>query len=260
MLIDSFAEDLALVELDPSLEHYLLIDGAFVPRLHRKVADDRKRLLFEPLPGCTDETKDVSPFLTRLDSAGRKLLQSCDRWPMVSLIETRESLDELSERLSAWCVVEADGDRFNFRFADTRRLPAIYRSLNQTQRGQFAGPAERWRLHRARWPVACVGTLIARALESPQTRHWTKCSSRALSMTAGLMKFSRLLCDSGHDVYRQPSRSHALLDTALRTAAASRLGDDDVMSWCKWFWQAGSISMTLLRQSLALDAWRTSST
>ena len=72
MLIDSFAEGLTHEEFDPSLEDYPLIHGGLIPRLHRKVENDRKTILFEPLPGCSDEAKDVSPFLMRFDSAGKR--------------------------------------------------------------------------------------------------------------------------------------------------------------------------------------------
>lgn len=250
MLIDSFAGNQA-----SSPGRYLLIDGAFVPGMHRKVADDSKRILFESLPGCTDDTKDVSPFLTLFEPSGRKLIQLCDRWPMVSLIQTPESLEELSERLSAWCVIEADGQRFNFRFADTRRLPAIYRSLNAEQRGRFAGPATGWSYiardgHWRELELDSPGTAIAAdpTLEPAQFASLVD-DSRADEIL-------RLLRDRGHDVYRRPSRSHALLETALATAAAAQLDEDAVMSWCEWFWQKDQLH-DLAAARLALNAWLT---
>lgn len=138
-----------------SLRHpdrpYVLVDAAFVPGLHKKLANDRKAILFASLPGCTEEAVDASPFVTLLDPADRALkalLLRCDRWPMLSVIATPESLQQLASRLSAWCVVEVDGQRFNFRFPDTRRLPAIFDTLSLTQRAQLLGPAKSWMARR----------------------------------------------------------------------------------------------------------------
>src|SRR5665647_300575 len=73
---------------------YLLIDGVFVPGLHRLLdaalpSSQATALLFETLPSCSDETRDVSPFLlpyrpshTRVQT----LLGRCSGWPMVSAI------------------------------------------------------------------------------------------------------------------------------------------------------------------------------
>ncbi|PWF47961.1 DUF4123 domain-containing protein, partial [Massilia glaciei] len=109
---------------------YLLIDGVFVPGLYRKIRSTMERtdalsLLFEALPGCTDATRDVSPFLISFRTATgllKKVLAKCSGWPMVSAIETPETLAGLANRLAAWCIVENDNQRFNFRFPDTRRL------------------------------------------------------------------------------------------------------------------------------------------
>lgn len=158
MLIDPFKEP-CLAQLEARLPNlpvetnmFLLIDGVFVPGLFRSrefqdCRNDAMALLFEALPGCSAETKDVSPFLVRVDrwtQSLRRGLGRCSGWPMVSAIETTESLSELSSRLAAWCVVEADGQRFNFRFPDTRRLPAIFKTLTVAQRAGLAGPASRW--------------------------------------------------------------------------------------------------------------------
>jgi hypothetical protein len=131
---------------------YLLCDGVFLPGLHRRIqavlpSTDAPSLLFDDLPCCSDSTRDVSPFLIRYAHANsrlRSLLEKCSGWPMICAIETAESQAELTERLAAWCVVEVDDQRFNFRFPDTRRLPAIFGALSVEQRAAFAGPATRW--------------------------------------------------------------------------------------------------------------------
>ena len=135
---------------------YLLIDGVFIPGMYRTrpFADSRAgpvHLLFSSLPGCTDAVKDASPFLVRIRAAGGGLvdrlpsrLLPCSGLPMVSAIATTESLDELGQRLAAWCVIGNDGQRFNFRYPDTRRLPGMYRALKTEQRAQFCGPMRFW--------------------------------------------------------------------------------------------------------------------
>lgn len=131
---------------------YLLIDGVFIPGLHRRFkavmpSTLMPSLLFEGIPSCSDRTRDVSPFLVPFQSANSRfvaLLRECSGWPMICAIETAESQGELTERLAAWCVVEVDGQRFNFRFPDTRRLPAIFSALSADQLARLAGPATRW--------------------------------------------------------------------------------------------------------------------
>lgn len=162
MLIDPFQENWhsALAErvaaLPGGLHVYLLLDGAFVPGMcrSRPFADEgagRVVLLFASLPGASDAVRDASPFLTPIGEAGAPLperlkrrLAPCDGLPMVSAIATTERLDELGARLAAWCVVENGGQRFNFRFPDTRRLPGMYAALTPRQRAELCGPMHVW--------------------------------------------------------------------------------------------------------------------
>jgi hypothetical protein len=105
-------------------------------------------MLFEGLPGFNSATRDVSPFVVTYapENANlRSMLDACSAWPMVSAITTTESAAELALRLSAWCVVEADGQYLNFRFPDTRRLPDILANLDANQFAEFSGPATEWR-------------------------------------------------------------------------------------------------------------------
>lgn len=79
MLIDRFSHGwldelhARSVQLAPPARLYALVDGAFVPGLHRKLGNERKAILFASLPGCTEEAVDASPFLTLLDPADRTL-------------------------------------------------------------------------------------------------------------------------------------------------------------------------------------------
>jgi hypothetical protein len=263
MLIDAFCDDW-IDELDarvaamaPSNGLYLLLDGAFVPGLHKQLADGHKALLFSALPGCTEETEDASPFLTPFiaaDRAVRSLLRRCNRWPMVSAIETSESLEALADRLSAWCIVEADGQCFNFRFPDTRRLPASFATLTPKQRAQLAGPATRWSYiaRDGQWRDLDVAPSSAEIAADPVL------DERQFASLAGDSQADELLVllgDRGHDVLRHPSRSHALLETAIRAARIAELDENRVLDWCEWFWLRGQSDDDATAISI-LRTWR----
>jgi hypothetical protein len=245
MLIDAFNEnfldllDTRAAEVSAPNRLYLLIDGAFVPGLHKTLTSECKSLLFASLPGCNDQAADASPFLTPYvprDKRIRSLLRRCSGWPMLSVIETPESLTQLCARLSAWCVVEADGQRFNFRFPDTRRLPAISRTLDPSQRAQFAGPVVHWSYlsRQGRWDELDVIGTSAEPASNPVLSD---------QQFAALVDDSRadellvLLGDRGYEVPKHPSTSHARVSSALRVAVAAALADDVGLSWCVWFWQ-----------------------
>lgn len=237
---------------------HLLIDGAFVPGLHRQVKLERKSVLFESLPGCNAGTKDVSPFLVPFEGADRQmraLLERCERWPMVSLIETPEPLEALARRLAAWCIVEADGQRFNFRFADARRLPAIFRTLNARQRAELAGPALSWSYvtRFGGWDELVLEAGASGIAAAPELdpRQFA-----ALVDDSRIDELLALLRDRGHDVYRRPSRSHALLAEAL-TAAGDGLDDRELLGWCEWFWRQDQLSCSDTAE--VLTAWRNTS-
>ena len=223
----------------PAHPAYLLLDGAFVPGLHRLVGDSSKAILFESLPSCSEEARDVSPFLIPLTSFATDrtaLLKRCSGSPMVSLIETSEPLEQLAARLAAWCIVEADGQRFNFRFPDTRRLPSIFRALDATQRAQMTGPAVRW-LYVARdgnWADLDIkggdsGIADRPTLEQAQFAQLVD-DSRADEVLSQLV-------GRGDDPYRMPSRSHALVTLALHIAKEAMLEAHAALDWCEWFWR-----------------------
>jgi hypothetical protein len=157
MFIDSYQNDWldVLAEHDAALDDgaalYLLADGVFVPGMYLEMraalGGEAVTLLFESLPGCSAAVRAVSPFLFRYVAGAanlRALLAKCSGWPMLCAISTQETLAELTTRLSAWRVIYADGQRFNFRFPDTRRLPGIFAALTVEQQGQLAGPATHW--------------------------------------------------------------------------------------------------------------------
>lgn len=266
MLIDTFSAGW-LDELHqhaarraPSDRLYALVDGAFIPGLHKKLADDRKAILFASLPACTEEAADASPFLTLIEPGDKRsnaLLRRCDRWPMLSVIATPESLQQLASRLSAWCIVEVDGQRFNFRFPDTRRLPAIFDTLDPTQRAQFVGPATSWAYigRDGCWHALPVAHARADIAADPVL------DERQFAVLAGdsyADELTALLHDRGYDVYRYPSRTHALLDSALRAAQTAKLGEGDLVSWCEWFWKQDRLCEDAVMVDM-LQSWRKTS-
>lgn len=261
MLIDKLAPESIDVlygrALDSRAHLYLMFDGAFMNGAHRVFDDKEKSILFETLPCCTDATREVSPFVVAFDPTDRRqrvLFERCSGWPMVSAIETPESLVALSTRLAGWCVIEVDNQRFNFRFPDTRRLPAIFKTLTPEQRTTFTGPMKRWSYiaRDGKWldlPMsgdsgesAAVSTLDERQFASLVD------DSRADELLV-------LLRDRGHDVYRLPSRSYFLVKTALQAASAAALVEEEVLQWCAWFWELDECDDNAAAASL-LQSWK----
>lgn len=242
MLTDPFADDWLDVLQQRFRERHaghalhVLIDGAFVPGLHRRIGVDRKALLFAGLPASGPDTLDVSPFIVPFDPQDRALraaLQRCQGWPMVSVIESPEPWLDLAARLKAWCIVDVDGQRFNFRFADTRRLPAVLRTLAPAQRRQFAGPALSWS-HIGRdgdWHTLALDGAVGAIASDPQLDDAQFAAlvedSRADEVLA------RLATHPGRSAYRS-SQAHALISSALAPALKAGVGDTELVEWCGW--------------------------
>jgi hypothetical protein len=245
MLIDKFGQRF-LKELrdrfttrEPGCELYLLVDGAFVSGIHKIFKEDEKRILFDVLPSCNDETRNISPFLILFNPSDRRQQNLLDRssgWPMISLIETSESLTELFNRLAAWCVVEIDGERYNFRFADTRRLPSVIRNLTPEQRFYFTGPAITWSF------MGRDGNLAHMEIASGYLQEKLADSSPTLQQS----QFQALLDDSWADeilaimTYRGERTTSTYYQrwvsvmAALEAANAARLSESHSVEWAIW--------------------------
>ncbi|QOY93700.1 DUF4123 domain-containing protein [Massilia sp. UMI-21] len=261
MLIDNFSPQsinaLYGSALDPHVSSYLLIDGAFKSGAHRVFDEKEKRILFDILPGCNDTTRDVSPFVVAFEPGDRRLRVLFERFsgrPMVSVIETSESLTKLSTRLAAWCVIEVDNQRFNLRFSDTRRLPAILNILTPQQRAKFTGPMKRWRYiaRNGEWEELPVN---GGSQESAVNPILNGCQFAVLVDDSRADEFLVLLCDRGREVYNFPSRSHSLVTTALRAAAIAKLEEDKVLQWCMWFWERDKCDDDTVAATL-LQTWQ----
>lgn len=253
MFIDSFLPhwqhrlDERQERLDSNTQLYLLLDGVFVPEVYRAVqlalGGKKVSLLFERLPSCSDATRAVSPFLLPYLQASAQLahvLARCSGWPMVSAIETSESIEDLTARLAAWCVVENDGQRFNFRYPDTRRLPGLWAALTPLQRGTLAGPASNWCYmdRDGTWqalplPLPLGPHPIA---DRPQLDHQQFAIMVADSEADEVMS---LLQSRGRLPEMKPSQQYALVHDALRLAKIDQLGIESYPEWCDFFLHKG---------------------
>jgi hypothetical protein len=143
----------------PDAGVYALFDCAFNEPCHAEIKRSRlpARTLYDLSNDPSPELQAVSPTLVPLTRATapswRAVTGHTDGYPMLSVIVTPESLDELTLRLHPWCVVNADGEHYVFRFPDTRRLSGIVDVLTPEQHGAFFGPAHMWltRTRRATW-------------------------------------------------------------------------------------------------------------
>lgn len=224
-------------DIPPEAQLLLLIDGAFVPGLFRKLGEySQPVLLFESLPGCSEDTRDVSPFVVLFDPDNRALvrvLDACNGWPMVSAVATFENAAQLAVRLAAWCIVEVDGQRFNFRFPDTRRLPGIFDALTRQQRAEFVGGALAWHYigrdgvwHRLPLEGGAVDVPVSEkaALDDDQFGRLVA-DSEADGMWLRLQ-------DRGLVSPLLPSQRHTLLAHALLLAEAEGLDEMLRLRWC----------------------------
>lgn len=218
---------------------YLLIDGVFVPGLHRRIAAvmasaDAPSLLFEALPSCSDRTRDVSPFLVRHQPSNSRLqtlLGECSGWPMVCAIETAENQAELTERLAAWCVVEVDDQRFNFRFPDTRRLQAIFCALTAEQRAAFAGPATRWSYidRSGSWQELAMPSAPCPIADRPRL------DDRQFAQLVNNSEADEVISILANRGYASGSHSqdHAAVSLALRISRTAGMDTVSKVAWCE---------------------------
>ncbi len=266
MFIDKF-DSLWLAQLAdreaqlPAGQHpCLLIDGAFLPGIHRRlkaaVSADAIRLLFELLPGCSDEARDVSPLLVdyRLNNAAMEaVLGACSGWPMVSVIVTSEPIDQLVARLAAWCIIACEAQRFNFRFPDTRRLPKILEILSDEQKGHMLGRArEVLYIERdGKWKT------IALNLEGSDSTEIPRLSERqfgALVQDGEADSIIELLRQRGDEIVLDPSVTFGRVQAALVAAEHGELDDSTRIDWCAYRVQRPKVDFAELLTELA--AWQ----
>jgi hypothetical protein len=223
----------------PGTQAFALLDCAFSEPCYQAIR--RHRLPFRSLFDLSDRPYEalqaVSPTLIPLSGesvyAWREGLALSDGLPMLSLIVTHESLDELALRLHPWCIVDADGQPFVFRFPDTRRLPAIVEMLSSEQHGAFFGPAHAWRFRTrfAHWadlplPSLSCPPLERVRLDEKQCAHVIK-DSEADEILADLNLNDPVLMRRYH-----PADAHELVTFGLKRADHYGIGDADRTQWC----------------------------
>ena len=245
MLIDVFSLDCfekihyRASNLLPDFLLYLLLDGAFVDGIHQIFPEERKRILFDSLPSCTPRTRDFSPFLIEFDPLDRRiraLFDRCSGWPMISAIETTESLSALANRSAAWCIVDADGSRFNFRLADTRRIPAISRILTAEQMASFSGPASNWSFigREGHWESVVLSErspLPAHSIFDPRL---DTSQFNALIEDGRADEVLAVMGCRGELPASSRSRIWKSIVAALEMAARNNLADMDTIDWSIW--------------------------
>lgn len=244
---------------------YLLLDGVFVPGLYRSRPFQDSTggpifLLFETLPGCTDAVKDASPFLMLIKPAGGPLMErlgarlgACSGWPMVSAIASTESLEQVGERLAAWCVIENDGQRFNFRFPDTRRLPGSFAALHADQRAQLTGSMHFWSYigRDGSWAdLAVAGRegAVAENVVLDDVQFGVMVDDAAPDEVLFRLAYSGFESDLPHSLL------HAAVSEALKTAREAGLEKDLREEWCEYVARHGQGQNNLA----GLAQWRTS--
>lgn len=213
----------------------LLLDGAFLhglyPRLVQNGSTQRACCaLFEGLAGSNDAALAVSPVVIEYratDTTLHDVLCAADRRPMVTLINTVETAEQLAARLARWCVVDADGSFFNFRFPDTRRLPAIARTLTDAQRAQMLGSAHEWQcVNRfGRWEQLPISAGAVASEEAPKL---TATQFAALVKDSEADEILALLEPEFADSVRRALPSWRFVRAQHALTMANRLGIDNM--------------------------------
>lgn len=155
-MINSFAPQW-LAQLDDMAQEddkqtYLLIDGVFLDDSRSfmnqwPIPVEPKCALFYERANGNQNVLAASPWLLPYapkTNHTKELLAQCDTLPAVICIRSHEVMTSLLTRLKRWTVVSCGDMQFNFRFMDTRRLPAIHRGLTPQQRIQLFGAHDQW--------------------------------------------------------------------------------------------------------------------
>lgn len=247
---------------------YALVDCAFAPQCHRLLkqytGDGLLRSLYENTPGATDEVIRHSPILLNVDAVQRSVLDRVllptNGLPMLSFIHSIESLDSLFERLSPWCIVNADGQHFVLRFPDTRRLPDVLNALSPQQRLALCGPGTAWHFRRrdASWQTFLAPSQTASFTSQPELAprlDGDQCAALIAGSEADEIVANLLYLTPRYGEQHSPSKLHALATYSLAAANAMRI-DTLVqrMNLCELFWQQPELSNNLHSDHEALRA------
>lgn len=134
------------------------------------------------------------PYPPELERTGA-LLAAFDALPAIICIRTGDSRPALLARLKRWTIVSCGDMQFNFRFTDTRRLPAIHRVLTPEQRVSLFGNHDQWAFmnRQGQWELLALSD-ADKNLTKPEGA-WHELQDPALSDD----QFAALLKDSEPD-------------------------------------------------------------
>lgn len=251
MLIDAFPSDWTHAldrRAGDSGDARLMLDGAFCPGLHRSIraclrSNVSMSFLFESLPSFNDESRDVSPFVFLHEPGNFRLarqLASCNGWPMVHCIRTVEVPARLAARLGAWCAVDADGQRFNLRFPDTRRLPGICALLTDPQRQDLFGPATSWSYvgRDGRWAELDMDCTRSGRADAPTSNRFGGPQLDAAQFASMVDDgeadaLMLVLQERGTDCSGRYAQVYGVVGSALALARQARLDPASTIEWCE---------------------------
>ncbi|ALX84290.1 hypothetical protein APT56_14470 [Achromobacter denitrificans] len=159
--IDPAAPEVAHALYDAAWNHpdgpqrYVLLDAVFSARLPERLArwldsDDYRSLYAGRYQG--EGLDQVAPYLLRLPWVPAlraplcdKLLQLTRGKPMLSLLTTSASFDQLADHLGRRIeAVNAEGKAYLLRLADTRSFAALLEVFAPAQRHRLLAGIERW--------------------------------------------------------------------------------------------------------------------
>lgn len=221
---------------------YALLDGAFNDDCYRLLTRHHTTLAWRSLFNLSSEPDTelaaALPTLLALPApsaqAWRAVLACTDGWPMLSLIATAETFDALARRLSPWSVVDADGQYFVLRYADTRRLPDVVGVLQPPQHGALFGPAAAWMYwdRSAQWqalplPACSAPPLTDVRLDGAQCAALIG-ASESDEIFASMMQKDPTLAAS-----LAPDAAYAAIAQSLAKADQYRIAGYDRQSWCR---------------------------
>ncbi len=277
-MIDSFSPQW-LAQLDAIVpvqgkQTYLLIDGVFLDdtlsfvRRWPLPVEPQNALFYERANNDADvltASPWLLPYLPDSEPA-RKLLAQFNALPAVICIHAADALPTLLSRLKRWTVVSCGDMQFNFRFTDTRRLPAIHRALTPTQKASLFGHHDQWAFMSRHGQWEALQTLDASHGNESQliaASPWDELKAPELNDD----QFAALLNDSEPDeviaavwgdlpegcatrTVSRPSEIHHQAVHALKQA--DRLGvtnTPDRMSICRWVLQQRATERLTLLQN-----------
>ena len=131
---------------DPAPKLFALIDIAQIPKaaklLHHAAPGAPHRLLFAD--NFAKTALALSPVLVELDAEPETATQQiialdavCRQLPVMSLLQSAMTLDQLDAHLQSLLLIESDGMRYLLRLADTQMVRAADSIFQPQQRSRF---------------------------------------------------------------------------------------------------------------------------